>query len=409
MARIESSVTSVSWIPLDAMQGLQKLAADLRVAQWDLPPPDRLDNLDELIATGSVRFANHLRAWIEVEGGRITGHGRLGGGRMCATTLRAGSRQAVFPAVGLPDLQPEPEQGPTWVRFVQTAGGRSGVPLPRRVRRPPFVQLAAPTVWTTLSLTIHADGSSQHEVVGASPFPRHWIYDHDRRLVAKTGLIDFDRWRRSAFGRHTPWGDAESPALVTEVESELERRLSRLVIDARPSFRTLKKGATLVEQGQAGRELFLLFEGVLAVEVDGEVITEVGPGAILGEMAVLEHDVMTVAVVPARVRDRDRVLATLADTLGADPGQLAERLQPRIAETVALTVAELPVEQFQQVETRLRDVEGLSFARRRGRDAPPGRRTATLRAVTACRVAVVPEGVLDREALAELAASRRQA
>jgi CRP-like cAMP-binding protein len=346
MARIESSVTSVSWIPLDAMQGLQKLAADLRVSQWDLPPPDRLDNLDELIATGAIRFANQLRAWVEVEGGRITAHGSLGGGRMCATTLRAGSRQAVFPAVGLPDLQPEPEQGPTWVRFVQTAGGRSGVPLPRRVRRPPFVQLAAPTVWTTLALTIHADGSSQYEVVGASPFPRHWVYDHDRRLVAKTGLIDFDRWRRSAFGRHTPWGDAESPALVTAVESELERRLSRLVIDARPSFRSLKKGATLVQQGEAGSELFLLFEGVLAVEVDGEVVTEMGPGAILGEMAALEHDVMTVAVVPARIRDRDRLLATLADTLGADPEKLAERLQPRIAETVALTVAELPVEQF---------------------------------------------------------------
>jgi CRP-like cAMP-binding protein len=408
MARIESSVTSVSWIPLDAMQGLQKLAADLRVGHWDLPPPDRLDNLDELIAADAIRFANELRAWIDVDRGRITGYGHLGGGRMGRTTLRAGSRQAVFPAVALPDRRPEPEQGATWVRFVQTAGGRSGVPLPRRVRRPPFVQLAAPTVWTTVALTIHADGSSRHEVVGASPFPRHWIYDHTKRLVAKTGLIDFTRWRRSAFGRYTPWGDEESPALVTAVESALERQLSRLVIDARPTFRTLKRGATLVEQGEAGRELFLLFEGVLAVEVDGEVVTEVGPGAILGEMAVLEHDVMTVAVVPARVRDRDRWLATLADTLGADPAQLAARLERGIGETVALTVAELPVERFRQVERRLRGTEGLSFARRKGRGAPAGRRTATLRAVTSCRVAVVPEGVLDRESLAELAASRRR-
>ena len=35
------------------------------------------------------------------------------------------------------------------------------------------------------------------------------------------------------------------------------------------------------------------------------------------------------------------------------------------------------------------------------------RRGATLRAVTSCRVAVVPDGGLDREALAELAVSRR--
>jgi CRP-like cAMP-binding protein len=195
---------------------------------------------------------------------------------------------------------------------------------------------------------------------------------------------------------------------VTAVESALERQLSRVVIDARPSFRTPRRGATLVEQGEPGRELFLLFEGVLAVEVDGELVTEVGPGAILGEMAVLEHDVMTVGVVPARVRDREELLATLADILGADPAQLAARFDRGIAETVALTVAELPVERFRQVEQRLRALKGLSFARRKGRGAPAGRRTATLRAVTSCRVAVVPEGVLDREALAELAASRRR-
>jgi CRP-like cAMP-binding protein len=56
---------------------------------------------------------------------------------------------------------------------------------------------------------------------------------------------------------------------------------------------------------------------------DGQLATEVGPGAILGEMAVLEHDVMTVGVtvgvVPARVRDRERLLATLAASRGRKP------------------------------------------------------------------------------------------
>jgi len=81
--------------------------------------------------------------------------------------------------------------------------------------------------WTTLGLTIRADGSSPHEVVGASRFPRHWIHDHSGALVAKTGLIDFTRWLRGVLGQHTPWGDEDSPALVTAVESALERRLSR--------------------------------------------------------------------------------------------------------------------------------------------------------------------------------------
>jgi CRP-like cAMP-binding protein len=406
MARVESCVTSLSWIPMDAMHGVGRLAVDLGVGQWDLPPPDRLERLDELVAADAIRCANQLRAWIEVEDGRVIGQGHLGRGHMGRTSLRAGPRQLVFPAVALPDLRPDPVVGATWVRFVQTTGGRSGPPLPRRVRRPPFVRVAAPTIWTTLALTIHADGSSEHEVVGASPFPRHWIYDQTGTLVAKSGLVDFARWQRGAFGRHTPWGDEESPALVTAVETALERRLSRLVIDAGPSFRKLKRGATLVEQGDPGSELFLLFEGVLAVEMDGRVVTEVGPGAIVGEMAVLEHDVMLVFAVPARLRDRGELLATLAATLGADPAQLAARLERGIAETAAVTVTEVPVDRFRQIEPQLRGIEGLSFARRRAKGAPAGRRTATLRAVTGCRVAVVPEGLLDREALAELAEGR---
>jgi CRP-like cAMP-binding protein len=269
------------------------------------------------------------------------------------------------------------------------------------------VQLAAPTAWSTLALTIHADGSSQHEVVGASPFPRHWIYDDRGQLVAKTGLVDFNRWRRGAFGRHTPWGDEESPALVTAVETALERRLSRLVIDAGPTFRKLKPGAILTEQGATGTELFLLFEGVVAVEVDGHAVSEVGPGAILGEIAVLAHDVMAILVIPARVHDRSELVAILAAILETIPARIADKLDRPIPPTVARVVGELPVDRFHQVEPRLRAVAGLSFTRHQGREAPAGERTATLRAVTACRVAVVPEALLDREALAELAEGRQ--
>jgi hypothetical protein len=80
MARIESSVTSVSWIPWDAMEGVRGLITDLGVGHWDLPPPDQLENLDELIDADAIRFANELRAWVEVEGGHITRYGHLGNG-----------------------------------------------------------------------------------------------------------------------------------------------------------------------------------------------------------------------------------------------------------------------------------------------------------------------------------------
>ncbi|HTE70122.1 MAG TPA: cyclic nucleotide-binding domain-containing protein [Actinomycetes bacterium] len=77
-------------------------------------------------------------------------------------------------------------------------------------------------------------------------------------------------------------------------------------------------------RGQRGDELFLLFDGVLRVEIDGEPVAEVGPGAIVGEMALLHE----------------------------------------------------------------------------------GRRMATLRAVTPCRIAVVPKDRIDRQALEQVAKGR---
>ena len=323
--RIESSVTSVSWIPKGATEGFNRLTFGLlRVAHFDPPPPDVLGDLDELLATTSVRFVNRLEAWIEVQDGRVVDAGQGGGGRSGRTRVGYGPASIAFASAPMPELRPEPEVGDGWVRFAQTAGGVVGMPTPRRVRHPPYVQITPSIPWTTLALTIHADGKVEQRLTGASSFPRHWVYDHAGRLVAKSGFIDYDTWWREAFGTHTPWGDEESAPIVTAVESALERQLSVAVIDTKPRFRRLQAGHTLVRQGEQGQELFLLFDGVLQVEVDGEPVTQVGPGAILGEMALLQD----------------------------------------------------------------------------------GRRTATLRAVTPCRVAVVPRDQIDRAALEEIARGR---
>lgn len=90
-----------------------------------------------------------------------------------------------------------------------------------------YMRVNSATAWTTLALTLKADGSSHHELVGASPFPRHWIYDRDGAVVQKAGTIDFKRWYREAHGEHTPWGDEESETFVTAAETALERELSR--------------------------------------------------------------------------------------------------------------------------------------------------------------------------------------
>jgi hypothetical protein len=279
--------------------------------------------LQDLIADDRLRFANHLRAAVVVDDdGTMSDAEYLGGGRIGSTTLRVGT-ELTFAAVSMPDRQVEPEYGDGWVRFTQTAGGRTGVPMPRPVSQPPFVQYRAPLAWSTLELTIFADGRTEHRLTGASKFPRHWVYDTDGALVAKTGLIDMKEWAGHAFGKHTPWGDEDSPAFVTAVETALERELATVVMRgaARPKIRTIRAGDVLTRQGDPGDELFLLLDGVLVVDVDGTEWAEVGPGAVLGERALLEQGHRTstllartpcrVAAVPAEQVDRDK-LAELA-------------------------------------------------------------------------------------------------
>jgi hypothetical protein len=296
--RIESSVTSVSWIPSEAVTGMNKGIFDSGVAHYDAPPPDRIDDLQGLRDADGFRFANRLAAWIDVADGRIEDFGYAGGGLMGSTTVRLGKRAATFEAVSLEDIRQEPIGSESSVRFVQTTGGRTALPAPRRVNRPPFVQFSAPTVWTTLALTLHADGRVEREVVGASKFPRHWIYDDDLVLTEKIGLADFKGWYRKSFGKRTPWGNEESPALVTAVETALERNLSETIMRGgeHPEIRTIKPGRTLVEQGTPGDELFLVLDGVFVVQVDGDAVAELGPGAVLGERAALEGGMRTSTV-----------------------------------------------------------------------------------------------------------------
>jgi hypothetical protein len=301
---------SISWIPSEAVAAAtSKLPFEMGIAHYDPPPPDVVTpaDLEELRAADRFRFSNVLQAWIEVEGGRIVGHGRAEtDSPIGSTTLRLGSKQTTFQAVALPVLRPEPEVTADRVTFTQTTGGRTGVPAPRAVRRAPFVQYRAPLAWTTLQLTLYADGRVERELKGASPFPRHWVYDDTGKLCAKSGLIDFKWWYRRAFGKQSPWGAQDSPALTSQIETALERELSVSVMRGgeKPAIRDVKPGTALTTQGEPGDDLFLILDGVVRVEVDGERIAECGPGSFHGERAVLEGGKRTStlrAVTPCKV------------------------------------------------------------------------------------------------------------
>lgn len=327
--RLTASFTSLSWIPSEAIDGMMRLPFDMGVSHYDEPPPDRLGDLDALREADRFRFANDLRAFVEVTDGVITGYGHEGRGHLGATTLRIGARGVTVAAVQYPDLQQVEEASAEQVRFVQTVGGRTGYPMPRRVAKAPFLRLVAPTVWTTLAMTIHADGRIEREVVGASPFPRHWIYDGEGVLAQKVAVADFGTWSKQSHDADSPWGGAESEAIVTAVETALERQLSVQVMrgDETPEVRSFPSGAVLLEQDTEGDSLALLLDGVVGVEVDGEELVELGPGALIGERALLEGGRRT-----STVRAKTPVRVAIASGDHLDRAALAELARGHRAE-----------------------------------------------------------------------------
>jgi hypothetical protein len=313
--RVEKSVTSITWIPSEAISGMPKVPFELGVAHYDAPPPDTLDDLEAMREADAFREANELRAWVEFDDdGKPKDFGYSGGGHIGVTRIKLGRRELAFPAVQYPLIQAEPEVGEGWVKFTQSAGGHMGLPAPRRVSGKPFFRIKSASAWTTLSLTLKADGTTEHELTGASPFPRHWLYDDDGKLVEKSGMIDFAEWYKKSHGKNTPWGEEDSPAMTTAVESELERELSASIMREGKKLerRQLKEGDALVTEGDEGGELFLLLDGVVDIEVNGDQIAEIGPGALLGERALLEGGKRTATI---RAKTPLRVAVVPADAI----------------------------------------------------------------------------------------------
>ena len=50
--------------------------------------------------------------------------------------------------------------------------------------------------------------------------------------------------------------------------------------EGKPKVRKLAEGDTLTDQGEEADAIYLLLDGVLQVDVDGEQVAEVGPGRL---------------------------------------------------------------------------------------------------------------------------------
>jgi hypothetical protein len=288
--RIERSATSISWIPSDSIPGLLRLPFARGIMHYDPPPPLVLTDVAGMRRRGEFRFANRLSAYVDVEDGQISLCGYTGGKLMGLTPINVGPLRVMLPAKANRDIQWRPAVSGSQATFVQTAGGRPGFSFLKPSLRWPFLVRRPFTIWTTVQLTIDADGSSRAALIGASPFPRHWLYDDAEELVQKSALTRNKVWARTAFGTHTPWGGEDNAPDVAEPETGLERVLADLIMQQRsqPAIRHLRAGDYLFRTDEQGTSVALILDGVFEVRVEGRVVGHAGPGTVVGERAHLE-------------------------------------------------------------------------------------------------------------------------
>ena len=288
--RIERTATSISWIPSDSIPGLLRLPFEKGLMHYDPPPPLTITDLESMRQRGEFRFANRLSAWIDIDDGKIADCGYSGGIIMGVTPITAGPLRVMLPTKRNPEIQHAPQVIGDEVTFVQTAGNRPGFSFLRPSMRWPFFVTRPFTIWTTIQLTINADGSCRQRLMGASPFPRHWLYDNGGHLVEKAALTRSKLWLQTVFGTHTPWGGEDQTPVVAEPESELERALSEQIMHGgeRPAVRNLRAGDFLFRKSEEATSIALVLDGTFEVRVDGRLVGEIGPGTVVGERASLE-------------------------------------------------------------------------------------------------------------------------
>jgi CRP/FNR family transcriptional regulator, cyclic AMP receptor protein len=78
--------------------------------------------------------------------------------------------------------------------------------------------------------------------------------------------------------------DLRHIALFAQVDNASLARIAELgdPVDAEP-------GAVLIDQGDVGLECFLVLEGEAGITSRGEHVATIGPGSIVGEMALVGH------------------------------------------------------------------------------------------------------------------------
>ena len=67
-------------------------------------------------------------------------------------------------------------------------------------------------------------------------------------------------------------------------------------------------GSLVVDQGQTGREAFVILKGSATVRRNGKKVATLGPGSVVGELSLLDHGPRTASV----VADTDCVMLVIS-------------------------------------------------------------------------------------------------
>jgi CRP/FNR family transcriptional regulator, cyclic AMP receptor protein len=59
----------------------------------------------------------------------------------------------------------------------------------------------------------------------------------------------------------------------------------------------VQAGHLIIDQGQTGREAFVIVEGSATVRRNGKKVTTLGPGSVVGELSLLDHGPRTATVI----------------------------------------------------------------------------------------------------------------
>jgi len=93
-------------------------------------------------------------------------------------------------------------------------------------------------------------------------------------------------------------------------------------------------GTVLVDQGDPGTQCYVIVEGEASVYVRGEHVASVGPGAMVGEMALIDHRPRTATVVADAemkvLRFRTQAFRTLLDEMPKASERVMTTLRARL-------------------------------------------------------------------------------